>query len=236
MQQPPVEIERGDARPDAFATDLPSESKAAVLQTDEVYARLRHEIAMGILKPRQALSEAELAQRLGVSRTPIRESIQRLRSDGLVISHRRRWLVYAHTRKEIKDIFEVRMALEGYAARLSCERASDSQVAELVTAASHDASAMTVPQFMEANTAFHAAIIDGSDNHELQALVARNLGYSFNARLMQTYTADDIREGMGEHQKIAASIRRRDADEAEALAREHVAATLRFSLERVAWA
>src|ERR1051326_9590051 len=90
---------------------------------DGLYERLRHSIVSGELRPSQRVLELELAAQLEVSRTPVREALQRLAGDGLVLSHRRGWIVREHTALEIKEIYECRMALEGYAARLAARRA-----------------------------------------------------------------------------------------------------------------
>ena len=67
------------------------------MRSHEVYDQLRSEIARGELRPNERLIEADLAQRLSVSRTPIRESIQRLSVDGLVVNRRRAWFVREHS-------------------------------------------------------------------------------------------------------------------------------------------
>ena len=70
--------------------------------SEDVYWQLRKEIVRGDLRPNQPLAEIDIAERLRVSRTPVRESMQRLAADGLVVSRRRRWLVYEHTKAEIE--------------------------------------------------------------------------------------------------------------------------------------
>src|SRR5436190_22723903 len=92
--------------------------------TEAIYEQLRSEIVRGQLRPNERLVEAEIAERLQVSRTPVRESLQRLAADGLVVSRRRGWVVYEHTIDQIRDIYETRIALEGYATRLAAERAT----------------------------------------------------------------------------------------------------------------
>ena len=89
------------------------------LRSEEVYALLRAEITDGVIPPGSPLVEDEIASRLGVSRTPVRESIQRLAVDGLVESRRRRWVVHLHTAEEVAAIYDVRAALESHAARLA---------------------------------------------------------------------------------------------------------------------
>ena len=88
----------------------------------EIYSRIRSAILRGELRPNEPLIEADLALSLGVSRTPIREGLQRLATDGLIVARRRGWAVRDHSEAEIRHIYEVRAALEGYAAWLAAER------------------------------------------------------------------------------------------------------------------
>lgn len=202
--------------------------------TNDVHTRLRGEIMRGELKPHQTLVEVELAARLGVSRTPIRESLQRLRSEGLVVSERRRWVVYAHTRREIEEIFEVRMALEGYAARLACARASDAQKEEIEAIfLNRNDDDLSVPEFVKLNSIFHAAIVRSSGNLELESLVSRNLAYGFNVRLSATYSRADIHLENDEHRKLAGYLVQGADHAAEQLARDHIRNALDLALERL---
>ena len=91
---------------------------------EDVYWQLRSR--PGRAAADQPLAEIEIAERLNVSRTPVRESMQRLAADGLVIS-RRRVAVYEHFKQEIEESIEVRLALEGYAARLASQRSPTRQ-------------------------------------------------------------------------------------------------------------
>lgn len=203
---------------------------------DDVYRTLRDDILMGRLRPRDHLVEVDLAERLNVSRTPIRESLQRLAADGLIVSHRRRWVVYEHTLDEIKDIYEVRMALEGYAARLACQRATDEQVAAL--SAFFDARPQQPgrgnPSFVDFNTTFHQLITEAANNGYFQRLADSNRFYSFNIQLAQRYDLQDVTDSNLQHRAILDAIVGRDPDAAERAARAHVGFSLRLIVERLA--
>ena len=101
---------------------------------DVTYHRLREDILLGYLRPNAPLVETELAERLEVSRTPVRESLQRLAKEGLITSKSRRWFVLEQTLKDIRESYDIRAALEGYAARLATERATESQIDALFKA------------------------------------------------------------------------------------------------------
>lgn len=202
---------------------------------DDVYRTLRDDILMGRLRPRDHLVEVDLAERLNVSRTPVRESLQRLAADGLIVSHRRRWVVYEHTLDEIKDIYEVRMALEGYAARLACQRATEEQVDEL------SAFFETRPlepvggnsRFVDFNTRFHELITQAANNAYFQRLADSNRFYSFNNQLAQRYDMRDVDESNAQHREILRAIVGRDPDAAERAARAHVEFSLKLIVERL---
>ena len=99
-------------------------SAVAAVRSDEIHDRVRADIVHGVLRPNQRLVEVELAERLAVSRTPVRETLQRLVLEGLVRRDRRGWVVHEHSAEEISSIYEVRAALEGYAAFLAAGRAT----------------------------------------------------------------------------------------------------------------
>jgi DNA-binding GntR family transcriptional regulator len=211
----------------------------------EVYRQLREEILLGRLRPRDHLVEVDLAERLNVSRTPVRESLQRLAADGLIVSHRRRWVVYEHTLAEIADIYEVRMALEGYAARLACLRATPEQIEELTRCSATaelsgiDRSGIDLDLdrgnawFVEANTAFHQLITTAANNPYFQRLADSNRFYTFNNQLAAGYNERDVQESIAQHAVIITAIRDHDPDAAERAAREHVQFSLRLIRERL---
>lgn len=200
---------------------------------DEVYRQLREDILSGRLRPRDHLVEVDLAERLRVSRTPVRESLQRLAADGLIVSHRRRWVVYEHTLAEIADIYEVRMALEGYAARLACQRASEEQVAALEAFfAARPRRYTRYSAFADFNSQFHQMITQAANNPYFQRLADANRFYTFNHQVAQRYGDTDVAESDGQHAQIVRAIVDRDPDAAERVAREHVQLALKVILER----
>ena len=99
---------------------------------DVVFKTLREAILKGNLAPGERLMEIQLANQLGVSRTPIREAIRKLELEGLVIMIPRRGAEVARiTEKDLKDVLEVRTSLEELAISLACERISDASVEAL---------------------------------------------------------------------------------------------------------
>jgi DNA-binding GntR family transcriptional regulator len=187
----------------------------------DVYDQIRWDIVHGVLRPNEALVETDLAERLGVSRTPVRESLLRLAANGLIISRRRRWYVYEHTANEIQEIYEVRAANEGYAARLCCERASDEQLQAIASA--HTAvDRASAEERVSANDAFHDQINNACGNQRLIKLITDNRLFHFNLRLAAAYTPEELERSSGQHTELIAAVLARDGDRAEAVVRTHV--------------
>jgi DNA-binding GntR family transcriptional regulator len=201
---------------------------------DEVYRQLREDIISGRLRPRDHLVEVDLAQRLRVSRTPIRESLQRLAADGLIVSHRRRWVVYEPTLGEITDIYEVRTALEGYAARLACQRASDEQLEVLRSFFDTREPQITrYAAFAEFNVLLHEQISVATDNPYLRRLAQAHRFFTFNHQLGRHYDDRELVESDRQHAAIVSAVLARDPDAAEQAARNHVERSLRMLLDHL---
>ena len=99
---------------------------------DVVFENLREAIVEGRLKPGQRLMEVQLAEQLGVSRTPVREAIRKLELEGLVVMLPRKGAYVANmSLKDLKDVLEIRASLEGLAASLAAERISDEDIKKL---------------------------------------------------------------------------------------------------------
>jgi DNA-binding GntR family transcriptional regulator len=200
---------------------------------DDVYWRLRREIVRGELRPNQPLAELDIAERLHISRTPVRESMQRLAADGLVISRRRRWIVHEHSKAEIQEIYEVRAALEGYAARLASQRVTEDDVVSLSRLRDESEPILDLAARIESNEAFHHRIVAISGNHRLSELLDRNRNYGFNRQVASLYSPDDLAESAAQHRGVVDAIRARDGDSAERIAREHIASALAIIIARL---
>jgi DNA-binding GntR family transcriptional regulator len=201
---------------------------------DIVYLRLREDIVLGRISPRELLVEADLAEQLKVSRTPVREALLRLANEGLIDSRRRRWMVHQHTADEIREIYEVRAALESYAARLACVRATQEQLQELEALVNSRPLGLAQgdEEMVEANERFHDLIVAACHNRRLTDLVHRNRRYYFNLQIATSYQENTIAISQGQHVALLAAVRDRNPDEAARLAREHVEGALQFIVRR----
>ncbi|WP_163508400.1 GntR family transcriptional regulator [Fodinicola acaciae] len=197
--------------------------------SEEVYRRLRQEIVHGDLRPRESLSEVEIAERLQVSRTPVRESLQRLASEGLITSHRRRWIVYEHSKAEISEIYEVRAALESYSARLAALRATDDELVAIAALRG----GQTRDQRIDYNEHLHDSIIRLSHNETLLRQTRTSRLYFFNRTVASLYTEADLVKSTEQHDTLIDAVCDRDPDRAEAAARDHVEFALELILHRL---
>jgi DNA-binding GntR family transcriptional regulator len=204
--------------------------------SETTYDRLRDDIVHGVLRPNERLIEEELAEKLTVSRTPIRESFKRLAAEGLIVNRRRGWVVYEHSLDEIKQIYETRTALEGYAARLAAERATPDQlsaISAIFKSPSHFLGAAARETLVLENEKFHDAINAAAGNQKLIALLRQTHLYYFNNRVAGLYTAQDITEARERHASILSALDKREADTAERAVREDIGTALRLIVDRL---
>ena len=159
--------------------DIGAEMNEYLPLRDVVFQTLRQAILRGELKPGERLMEVRLAKKLGVSRTPIREAIRKLELEGLVLMIPRRGAEVAEiTEKSMRDVLEVRRALEVLAVSLSCDRISGEQIEALKEAAEEFDRSLTlddVTRTAEADVHFHDIIYRSTDNQRLIQLLS-NLG------------------------------------------------------------
>jgi DNA-binding GntR family transcriptional regulator len=210
-------------------------ARTAPPTTDGIYDRVRADIVHGALRPNQRLVEVELAERLGVSRTPVRETLQRLTLEGLVQRNRGRWVVHEHSPDEIRALYEVRAALEGYAAFLAAGRATAGELEELeaLYPPGDAAFALGPDEQVELNEQFHDGVIAAAGNSRLAQLSRASRQYYFNHRIASRYGAEETRESIAGHRRILAALGQGDAPAAESCAREHVDYALAIVLTKI---
>lgn len=196
---------------------------------DAVYESLRRNILDGTLKSGTQLSVPELARRLEVSRSPVREAVLQLVSDGLAVEQPRKGVVVATIGiADLIELHEVREYTEALVARLAAERASAEDLDRL--GAILDEQARAVEQddsdgYFNTNAAFHARLGEASGNKRL-VLICNALEGQMRIGLLRV--SEDVgqrRRGLAEHQAILNAVRAHDAPLAEALMRKHIALT-----------
>lgn len=144
--------------------------------SDDAYAQLREWIIDGTLAPGEALRDEALAEALGMSRTPVRDALQRLENEGLVItSSTRRTSVSPVTLKQARDIYPITVALETLALRLALPSIDDAALAAMRTANAELAAALAAADAAaatQADEAVHSGFIARCGNEELRTLLA----------------------------------------------------------------
>ncbi len=193
---------------------------------DLVFNTLRQAILKGELKPGERLMEIQLASKLGVSRTPIREAIRKLELEGLVLMMPRRGAEVAKiSHQSLQDVLEVRGALEELATDLACQRITSEELAHLVEAEERFKDAVatgTEIEIAEADEAYHDIIYNATANKKLIQMINNLREQMYRYRL--EYIKDKAQRGtlIDEHEKILEAIRIRDIIRAKALMKEHI--------------
>lgn len=193
---------------------------------DVVFNTLRQAILTGELKPGERLMEIHLANKLGVSRTPIREAIRKLELEGLVTMIPRRGAEVAQiTEKSLQDVLEVRRSLDALCAELACERISEAQIAALeaaCTAFEEATQTKNARAIAAADVELHDIIISATDNKRLVQLVNNLAEQMYRYRF--EYIKDETMHSrlVEEHRVIFEAIRDRNKAVAAAAAVTHI--------------
>jgi len=188
------------------------------------YDSLKELIASGDLLPGSRVREIELAERLGVSRTPIREALRRLEAEGLLTHAPHAGLVVAKLdHQAVIELYAMREVLEGTAARFAARHASEAEVQELRELVASEMEGSHEPMHLvRLNQALHGALYRAGHNRYL----LRSLHALGNAMMLLGGTTLAIpsrsETAHEEHLAIVSAIEKRDADAAEEAAREHI--------------
>ncbi len=200
-------------------------------QGNSAYMQLLDDIRNGVLDPGERLRETELAERLGVSRTPIREAIRQLEADGLVAHVPRlgatvRSLDYA----EVMELYEMRAVLEGTSARLAARAASEVELEELSKLNDQLARAGTGAEATRINRIFHATLLDAAKNRFLaKSMLSLQKALLILGR-SQLADSERAEEAVEEHRRIMDALLVRDGATAEAQMRAHIQAAQRMRI------
>jgi DNA-binding GntR family transcriptional regulator len=197
--------------------------------TDKAYAIIRREIITCQMSPGSEVSEQELADRLGMSKTPIREALGRLDREGLVATYPRRgYRIAPITLKDINDLFAIRSVLERTAAVLAAQNMSDEELNTLeeFAVASYTLSEQnSLDHFVDANRSFHSMIAKGSKNPRLYNLLMSHLDESYRFFYIGAKSRDVNVETNRDHIGIVDVLRKRDGVAAGQIMADHIEAT-----------
>lgn len=193
---------------------------------DVVFNTLRRSILTGELKPGERLMEIHLADKLGVSRTPIREAIRKLELEGLVTMIPRRGAEVAQiTEKHLRDVLEVRRALDALAVELACERITDAELESLKDACDNfekETKQGNANRLAGADVAFHDIILNASGNERLVQMISNLSQQMYRYRLEYVKDETSYERLIAEHVAIYEAIRDRNGRAGAEAIKNHI--------------
>lgn len=192
---------------------------------EKILESIRDAIISGAIKSGSKVSEPDLAERFGISRTPIREAFRQLESEGyLTVIPRKGAVVSAFTQKDVEEFYAIKSILEGYAARLACSKLSEKEIDRLETInmrLSDLCEHSDIKQFFRVHNDFHDLFIKAADNDKLREMINLLVTRFQRLRLMSLSQPGRMAVSVQEHTKIITAFRARDCDAAELLVRKN---------------
>ena len=199
---------------------------------ESVFLKLRELILNNELKPKERLSEAELAENLGVSRTPIREALHKLELEGLVkIFPRRFCKVIGITKDNIHEINLIRLRLEPIVSRDAVKYLTEQQLAymsNMIEKTEHYFKEMNVEKIMETNDKFHLTIIQASKYKRIVTLLNNLHDYIVTFRHSYMSREKLVQRTINEHNEILSAFLARNENKVETLTEKHLSGILEY--------
>ena len=207
------------------------ESQLYTTSADYVYRELRHRIITKQVKAGQRLPEVNIAVQMGVSRTPVREALRRLESEGLVdIVPNSGARLAAPSRREVENAYVVREQHECLAVRLAAQTVAEKhfrRLDEIVEAEESAFRERNLELYLEINESFHRIIAESTGNRILATYVENILART-NVYIVfyDPFYEDECNPSIAEHKALLRALRDHDGDLAERLMREHLQTTM----------
>ncbi len=193
---------------------------------DVVFNTLREAILKGELAPGERLMEIALAEKLGVSRTPVREAIRKLELEGLAIMLPRRGAIVAQiTISDLEDVLEVRRVLEGLTVDLACKKMTQDELNELKNSLEEFRKVVSgndLTVIAQKDVAFHDIIYNASRNRRLIQILNNLREQMYRYRLEYIKDADKRKLLVEEHRIIVEAIERKDSAAAKKAMKHHI--------------
>ncbi|CEG08574.1 putative HTH-type transcriptional regulator YdfH [Afipia felis] len=218
-------------------SDEPVDVKEETSLHDETLSRLRDHIVEGNIPDGGRILERELCELLGISRTPLREALKVLASEGIVeLLPNRGARVRALSERDLHELFDLIGGLEALSGRLACENITDAEVAE-IEQLHHEMYGFYLRKdmhnYFRANQAIHQKILAASRNHTLQSTYATLAGRIRRVRYSANFAREKERwgEAMREHEMILDALRRRAGAELSEILFHHLRNKRRAAME-----
>jgi DNA-binding GntR family transcriptional regulator len=198
---------------------------------ERAYLAIREGIANGAYAPGAHLTAQGLAAASGISRTPVREAMRRLHAEGLIsfIPNRGAFVTRLNER-DVVNIYDLRVVLEGYAAETAAREASAAQIADLetlaraMTAVGDPTSPLDIDQIAHLNNEFHKLIVFAAANSRLEAALASIVEVPLVLRTFRRYSPGELRRSVSQHLELVEAIRARDGLWARSVMTGHILA------------
>ena len=191
-----------------------------------VLEAIREAIKNGTLQPRERLMEIQLADDLGVSRTPVREALRKLEQEGFIVMVPRKGAYVSDlSMKDVADVFEIRAALDGLAGGLAAERITEEELELMERMLVEKGEAINqndIDKLVEADTRFHEAMYMASRNERLSNIISNLREQIQRFRLTSLSVPGRREDSLKEHRQILEAIQARDIQLARQLAQEHI--------------
>lgn len=189
----------------------------------DIVDALRELIISGQLKPGERLIEPDLAEKLGVSRTPVREAFFKLESEGFVaVVPRKGAIVAPFSSKDAEDLYEILIQLEGLAAKLACERMTQSELQRIKNIEKKISLCKEYEERVELNKQFHSAYLKFSRN-DLLISTLENLHQKMNRYSLLVFKSPErLKQGSHEHELIVDAFEKKNSDLVEELVKQHI--------------
>lgn len=194
---------------------------------EKVYQHLKSAVLAGHFDPGERLTEENLAKKLKVSRTPVREALHKLESEGLIKPRKKRGFIASRdSKEEVEELLELRAVLEGYTLRLISERISEETLEELhglIEKAEDALGRNRIDEVFRWNTQFHDRLHELVwDRHRLHDLIVNMRKYVLRYRKDTLQYPDGGKRAIEGHRKILLALRLRDPELCERIMRDHI--------------
>ncbi len=194
---------------------------------DVVFEAMREAILTQVLRPGERLMEIQLAEDMGVSRTPVREAIKKLVAEGFVtLTPRKGAQVAELSLDDVRELYEIRSGLEVLACGLAAERASKEEIEEIVryvSKTSEELYSQNVAGIVQIDIGFHDLVYKATHNGRLLSILLNISAQVYRIRASSIQLPGRKEESLLEHRQIAEAISARDVSLARKLAQKHIA-------------
>jgi len=205
---------------------------------EKILETIREAILSGALKPGEKVAEPELAERFGISRTPIREAFRQLESEGyLTVIPRKGAVVAELSEREVEEFYAIKSVLEGYAARMAAEKLSDKELERLESinerleqlAAQGD-----VKNFFKVHNEFHDLFIKAAGNEKLHELIGQLVRKFTRSRLTSLSIQGRMQISVEEHKKLIKAFKDHNGEQADFLVKRTAAIGGKLLIQSIA--